>query len=672
MSEIENLDEYEDQGSLETNVNLSNVYSVRKGGFGFHEQINTFLTTLDVDQLKNDVQFYETLSTEKDWPVSQIIQREVDKARVNAISKVYILGKGRTVKYFPPIIVALLPREENGSFAKAFNFNVDDETVTKEHILDKSIYRKNAKFRELLLSKTNQSLVDGFYEFTTSEIFEHHLVCWDKSKFFAVVIDGQHRLDALLKSAEDDSTYFKAKQDVLFLDVSPLVKAATDLTPVEVLRTVFIDINTNARSVGIVRRILMDDKDLASLCVQSMVESVYKNGTSKRDDEFIPSVLIDWYGESIKHELPHITGLITLHQIITDQLADKKMVSIEHHREPKHINDFIENLNSTFFVDKTIAVEGEFRDVTPLSKSFTEYLNEKEINRETFAEEVYDEDDEEIIDSVLFTYDYRVLEVAQKNFEKYYLKPMINVFTKFQPYEKVTEWLRGKRAFDPTSNLYRALLLPVRKVRAEENLKNIYLTTRRELFDYVNSNYFLFYSVVGQKGLFWAFFELLDKKFVEGSDEGTVLEVQTSFIDLVNETLSFMDNKQILLFGKESFGLTVDDDYDEYGTVASSFWEGILYENGRIIHNSQGVRAFADILFFITSIYSDLKAGRAVEANENYSIRFSTARTRRLLVKGFGMTANEEWDEVAKVLLANKKKYIIDLFTSSFVEPAND
>jgi len=665
MSELDNLNDFEEQGSLESNINLSNVYSVRKGGFGVNSQINTFLSTLTVSQLTEDVLFYETLSADKDWPVSQIIQREVDHERVNLISKKYILGAGRTVKYFPPIIVALLPRESDGSFAKAYNFTADDTSVSKEHVLDKSIYRNNSKFRELLLSKTNGSLVDGFYEFNTSAIFEHNVICWDKNKFFAVVIDGQHRLDALKTSAEEDKMYLQAQQDVLFLDVSPLIKDKNSFTPVEILRTVFIDINTNAKSVGIVRRILMDDKDLASLCVQSIVESVNKDGTSKAEDEFIASVLIDWYGESIKHELPHLTGLITLHQILTDQLVEKKLVSIEDHRNSKKINDFIQTLNQNFFVDKTIEANSEFQDVQTLASSFAEFLKDKEINRDIFAQEL-----DEGLDSILFTYDYRVLEVAQRNFEKFYLKPIIKIMTKSLPFVQVITWLQEQRAFDPASNLYRSLLLPNKKIRENENIRNAYVNARRTLMETVNPDYLLFYAVVGQKGLFWAFFEILDTKFVEGSDEGTVTEVQEKFVNELNELLEFMKAKQITLFGNETYALTVSNELDEYGTVASSFWEGILYEGDRIIYNSQGVRAFADVIKFLLKVYNGLKEGESVDEYNNYFIRFSTVRTRRLLNKNFGYRSDEEWDRLAQTILTTKKQHLIDLFKAGFAQQA--
>lgn len=658
MDELNNIGELESQGSMHADFNISNVYSVRKGGFGVDSKINTYLTTLSVSELQEDISFYESLSADKDWPVSQIIQREVDQERVNLISKKYLLGAGRTVKYFPPIIVALLPRDTDGNFARGYNFSADSTLGTKELILDKSVYRSNQAFRKIALEKTNESLVDGLFNYNTSAIFEHHLLCWDKTKFFAVVIDGQHRLDALIKSRNQDGVYKNALQDVLFLDVSPLVKEKSLFTPVEVLRTIFIDINTNAKSVGVVRRILMDEKDLASLCVQSLVESINNDGSSKAIDEFIPSTLIDWYGESIKHELPHLTGLITLHQVITDQLVEKKLVTIEDHRDTNKINAFISILNQNFFVDKTIQHQSEYQDIKTLEQSLTEYLKEKDITREMFAQEFNDG-----LDSILFNYDYRVLEVAQSNFEKFYLKPIIKILTTSIPYVKVIESLEKLGGLDSQTNLYRSLLLPVKKIRSNQNLTDAYINARRTLAEEVNPDFFLFYSVVGQKGLFHSFFEMLDDRFVEGSDADTVMVVQDEFVREMNQALTIMMEKEIKLFGKEAFTIPISGELEEYEKIASSFWEGILYENDRIIYNSQGVRAFADVLMFVSSLVKRIKSGQEIDSLASTSIRFSTIRTKRLLNKNFGARTDDEWERMSQAIIRNKKQYLISLFT---------
>jgi hypothetical protein len=662
MDELNNFAEIEGHGSLNTNLILSNVYSIRIGGFGNDSSIKTYLTTLKIDELENDVSFYETLSNEKDWPVSQIIQREVDKIRVNSITKKYLLGKGRDIKYFPPIIVALLPRNPEGDFSKEYNYQVDQTDETKEVVLDKSKYRGNQKFKELFIPIANSSLVDGMFLYEDSKVFEHSLLSWDKSKFYAVVIDGQHRLNALLKSKEEDHSFANAIQDVIFLDVSHLVKEKKTLSPVEVLRTIFIDINTNAKSVSLVRRVLIDDKDLSSLCVQSLVDSVNLDGSTKLKDKFIPSILIDWHGESLKHELPHITGVLGIFQIISDELITDRLITIDDHRNHQKIKRFIELLNGYFFVDKTIKGISEFSDVIPLEKSLTDYFDDKKINREIFSEELQDDD---LIDSILFNYDYRVLEVAKFNFDQLYLRAIKNIFCEFTPYKNVISIIEAKDGFNPRNVLYKTLLSPKSKIAKTFTYKDAYVALKTELLnsEIITQNN-LFYMVVGQKAIFKLFFERLFIDFAYGINEEFVLKIQKEFTKEINCMLKLLAEGKFYLFGKDEIGVTekitmTNKDILEYGTIASSFWEGILLEDKRVIYNSQGVRAIADVIILVLECIKQLKNDGKINLT-NYTIRYSTQRTKRLLKKRFGNRSDEEFEKIAKQILNIKKQFIIE------------
>jgi hypothetical protein len=109
MENIENLLN-QDLSSPNNQINLlSNVYKVIKGGFDI-DGVETYLGSANVSMLKDDIEVFEKLTEDKSWPVSTIIQREVDERRVNEIANDFILRDSRNVKYFPPIVVALIPR----------------------------------------------------------------------------------------------------------------------------------------------------------------------------------------------------------------------------------------------------------------------------------------------------------------------------------------------------------------------------------------------------------------------------------------------------------------------------------------------------------------------------------------------------------------------------------
>ena len=664
MDELDDLEQIEQQGSHNADFVLSNVYTVRKGGFGIEPNIKTYLTTINVVELQEDVEFYETLSADKDWPISQIIQREVDHNRVNSIAKKYLLGQGRIVKYFPPIIIALIPRASDGTFSQQFDFIVDQSQTAKELVFDKSKYRSNARLKSVLLEKTNESLVSGLYLYSASSVFEHHILSWDKQKFYAVVIDGQHRLDSLIQGKAADPSFANAVQDVVFLDVSTLASQQSTLSPIEILRTIFIDINTNAKSVSLVRRVLMDDKDMASLCVQSLVESIDKNGYSKDEDTFIPSILIDWYGDSLKHELPYLTGILTMYQILSDELVTDRLVTIDDHRNQNKIKRFVELLNDVFFVDYQISNKVVYSDITKLEASFSSYISEKETTREAFSEEIYQDE----LDSILFNYDYRTLEIAQKTFEEFYCVPFINILTLFGPYNKAKAILTSAGAFDALSTLHRALLLPKKRLVKIETFRTKYLETRQSLFSQLNPKYFLFFTVVGQKGLFKFFFETLFANFDHGITPEVVLEIQGQVLSDLNLITDFVDRFEAPIFGDDAFDISaaIPENLAEFGTIASDFWEGVLFEDHKIVYNSQGVRAFSDVLrFVIDSIKSpDLADGLSIS---EYSFRYAQARIKRLLKKRFGGRTDAEFSVIADNILHWKKVALHDYIWTKII-----
>ena len=369
LNEIDDVDNLESSGSEEISLDLSNVYNIKLGGFGNDDNIRTYIASAKVKNLKDDLDLYETLTKDKSWPISQIVQREVDRVRVSNISKSYILSQGRPIKYFPPIIVAILPKDEHGMISLNMNFGESEGLDNiKEMIFARSKYNSNESIKPYVTRADNLSLIKGLFVLEVSKVFETYLFSWDKSKYYAVVIDGQHRLEALYKSAIDDISIENHFQDLIFIDFSKLLKTANQLSPVDVVRRIFVDINTNAQRVGFVRQVLMDDKDLSALCVQTLVDSVKKDGSGKDQDSFIRSQVVDWYGDKLKHTLPHLTGVLSLYQIIDDHLVQNSISSINDLRSPSKVSKWVTRLNDVFFVDSTI--EDENIDDFIINKSY--------------------------------------------------------------------------------------------------------------------------------------------------------------------------------------------------------------------------------------------------------------------------------------------------------------
>jgi DGQHR domain-containing protein len=658
--ELEDFDSFEQSGKLKNELSLSNVYNVKIGGFG-EMNLKTYLGTLTVEELETDVQFYETLSKDKSWPISQIIQREVDKIRVSNISRDYILGKGRVVKYFPPIIVAILPKAVDGKIDLKFDYNTDRNEAIKEQVFERSLYRSNEKMRELFAKSSNLSKINSFFILKVSEVFDLNVLCWDKSKYYAIVIDGQHRLDAIIKSKKDDIAVSKYVQDTVFLDLSLLSQFYEGkYSPVELVRRLFVDINTNAKKVGVVRQILMDDKDLAALLVQSLVDSVNKDGSDKLSGSFLRSQIVDWYGESLKHNLPHLTGILSLYQVLSDFLIQYNVSSIDDLRSPQKVTNWVKRLNDYFFVDKRIAAQEQ--PIQLLSDALNKFNAERDLVSNL------DGIDDDVKETTLFQYDYTVLEIAQKSFENIYAKSIVRIFDDLLPYKDSIAIIEMAGGFDTQTILSEALLSSNKKIYSSQILKEKLAEIRIELEVKLYERYYLLYSVLGQKSLFNLYFKKLFKDFNSSFNDEICMGLTLKFIGQVNNMLTVFNGNHPSPFGKkDSFTVTNFENREhllDLGTIATSFWEGIIYEDGRIIYNSQGIASLTSAIDYM------LQTINAVQNNlelPNFSISFMKSRTSRIIRRRFELDKTES-DSYADEIISLKRDFLIDYIKKSLLK----
>lgn len=684
IDELENFDKIENAGKLENQISLSNVYSIKVGGFG-KNQLKTYISSITLNDLEKDIQFYETLSKDKSWPVSQIIQREVDKRRVSSISKDYILGKGRVVKYFPPIIIALLPKGDEDKIELKYTYNnTDSDCDINKLIYEKSNFRNNDGLKPIFLKGNNKSIVDGFYLLEVSKVFDFNVICWDKSKYFAIVIDGQHRLDALIKSKSENPDIGNYVQDVVFVDFSYLVKESDNKhTPVELVRRVFIDINTNAKRVGVVRQILMDDKDLASLFVQSLVDSVNKDGTDKNSSKFLRSQIVDWYGDSLKHNLPHITGILSLYQILSDYLIQHNISSIDSLRKPKLVDKWVKRMNDCFFVDREISNEAKYENYETLGKSMNRFIKDIDFDLKL--------SDEDLKETSLFSFDYGVLEVAQNTFENIYSESLVKIFEELLPYKETIQIINFKRGFDPESLLSVALLSSNPKIKANATLRESLLRIRQDIEEKLNNKYYLIFTVLGQKSLFSIYFKSVFRNVNGDFTNEKCVDLTDLFITDINELLTICNSGNGNPFGKkdefllkfdslantkdldgceikESNEEVGDNDYEsnedliqDLGAIITNFWEGIIYENNNIIYNSQGIASLSNMIDFMLVCIKKLKAGKDI-TDEPFNIAYMSVRTRRIIQKRF----NLEQSELANEVIKRKGIFIKDYLTNAY------
>jgi len=176
---------------------------------------------------------------------SDLLQRSLSKTRVEKIRKEYLERDENHLKFFPPITAVLLPEtEHNSGFATNYDTMTDQESAIKL----KGIRIGHRSGQQFTHRPPEQSGVT-------------HLE-WDKSKYKAVVIDGQHRLASLRTIGKDVSV---SVQLIVFSANTPR------LNLIHLTRSLFIDINNNAVNVSEPKLIIIDDKNITRVAARRTI-----------------------------------------------------------------------------------------------------------------------------------------------------------------------------------------------------------------------------------------------------------------------------------------------------------------------------------------------------------------------------------------------------------------
>jgi hypothetical protein len=650
---------------------LSNVYEVTRGGFGREEDnIIAFSGSLRVDDLVKDFQFFETLSRSKNWPISKIIQREIDSTRVKNIDEGYIRSN-RKVKYFPPIIVALLPKV-GPQLADNFTFEESSESIAnaKNLMFERSIFKSiNEDFYKTVFNKAkNTSFTAGIYVLELFKNSNYFTLSWDTEKYYAIAIDGQHRMSALIESYKIDKSIGNYKQDVIFLDLS-LKSKAESLSPVNIVRTIFIDINKNPRQVTRSRQILMDDLDTSALLVQALVNDDDDQG-NRRGKYLLPQT-IDWYSEDQKFELPYTTSIINLWEIInTELLSGASLNSLEDFKSIQKVTSWKETVENRFKVDVLIEEIYDFNKINKLKDSFA-----------TFKQRIADDgdagDDNEF---EYFNYDYDILKVIAYSFENIYASSIVNFFNEIDLYKLLHRNLETEGAFDINKTICQSLTTSKSK-RTNAQLAQFDLL-KKNISQGIGRDYYYLYTVLGQKAIFKYFFKGLISKIGNLVNEDNCLKISNELIDDFNRTFSQLN--------KASYKIFSNDESGTYGEFVKKFvaknkldsrivllerslWTDLIVVNNQIFYKQRGVDTLYNVIKLliinINKNISEYQANRTViDLPSLDSIGYFNARVKKRIeneLKNEELT-DTEIQNLTKGCIDAKTAFMTDLIKSTF------
>jgi len=266
----------------------------------------------------------------------ELLQRDIDDHRVAHQMVPYLLGSqahlGAT--FFPPILAIFLPRDAKDETKLIPKISQDAKPMEGNYWI---VNESEELFRLKRLADNNGNLLSAM---PVAELE------WNSQKADLVVIDGQHRLMAMLAIHRthhdewgDDPTYQRIYQDSVRAAIArtgfdrdielPLtILTFPELSGVKTpklypaARKIFVDVNKGAKSPTQSRLILLSDTDLTNIVVRELLETIRtedqalgapqgKNNPAP-SPALLPAIQYDASSHDDETDKPRITRLVKL------------------------------------------------------------------------------------------------------------------------------------------------------------------------------------------------------------------------------------------------------------------------------------------------------------------------------------------------------------------------
>lgn len=280
----------------------------------------------------------------------EIMQRDIDDMRVSTELIPYVLDEGTSgrIKFFPPIVVVVLPIDPQVTRPGRFYPKVTTETVTND---------PRRKTAEIIRSgEVGQEVFQFEYPLSGGRPLYHDLarLRLNTNSTRLVILDGQHRAMALLaiyRNLRDDwndakrlpfKGYYEewTKKKIQSFDLRGLhlpvivctfpeldVTYKGDFDIIRAARTTFLTLNKTARKVSNSRNILLDDRDLISHFLREVLGAVKQRDMHSPYSLRMWDVELDQYRDRVQIESPMAcTGVPHVYYAIEHMLLDENDV----------------------------------------------------------------------------------------------------------------------------------------------------------------------------------------------------------------------------------------------------------------------------------------------------------------------------------------------------------
>ena len=299
-------------------------------------QVPYFSTVMPLQDLVNQIKLVEEIPEEAriTWSLEELFQREIDWKRVNDELINGYLKVQNKLNFFNSLTIALLPRK--GS-------KIEDDYGYPEHSPSSSY--------------NNWDKIDVGYI-----CVEHNpdksigLLRWHEKRVFPVAIDGQHRLAALKRYCDDltseTSPELNTKIPLIFLILDDRIgfEGRQGKSLIQTLREIFIDLNKNARGVAKSRVILLDDLDIQSFCVRTLLADNVRNSSL----DVLPLSMVTWRESDVKFDSGYsVTTVLNLHEIVGSCLGNAALDG-KSALEENEVKKYIDKIKGKLELEKEI------------------------------------------------------------------------------------------------------------------------------------------------------------------------------------------------------------------------------------------------------------------------------------------------------------------------------
>ena len=437
------------------------------------ESVPYFAAVMPLQDLVQQIKLVEDIPEEAllDWSLEELFQRDISWDRVKSDLVNRYLKDRNKLSFFNSLTIALLP--QNG-------FTIEECYGEPE---SKPSNREGNWKRMDVGNICVESL-------TGANI---GIIRWHKERIFPVAIDGQHRLAALKAYYEEKKETLipgsseldtKISLILLILDERVGFKRKSHKSIIGTLREIFIDLNKNARNVPRSRLILLEDQNIQSLCVRTLLPEKAKQSSL----DVLPLPIVTWRNAETKFDTGYsVTTVVNLDEIVSYCLNRASLERIDPLDE-RQIKQYIDKI--------TAKLELEQKTRQSITNRLQWCIDRAEP----------------------FSFAKEHIDAFQDAFRRQWSSHIIRVFREFSPYKKYLLKAEEIGAIDKMIADY--LLLPEEKRdKFEERKKadNKDFNPRLEIKDPLDklenlkTNEWAF-QVVFQKALFINLFELEPQK----------------------------------------------------------------------------------------------------------------------------------------------------------------